>query len=240
MDDFQGLSKPEGVNWSPSGEFGMVNYGSDRNKVVTFYTQGTHNQIKSMETGRPIFDNTVLIRMHDPGEKLNIIVRPVKDEDKFRFPAQWANFLANKTQVPEGTPIDLLFPNNPAVAETLKANGVYTVEQCSSLSAHAIDTLGMGAQEWKNKAESFIKNSTSGVEFNKIKEDNKIKDQKIALLERQLGELSAQFRALQDKLLIPTQNINPGFAEGYDLQTQKINNLSPSTEMAQIKNKSKK
>ena len=37
--------------------------------------------------------------------------------------------MQNKAQVPEGTPIDLLYPENPAIGATLRGSGVQTIEQ---------------------------------------------------------------------------------------------------------------
>src|SRR5690606_9526446 len=160
MNELADLPRPHSVNWAPGGTHGLVNYGG--NLVVFFYKKPVKNNKKSLEAGRPIFEDVDYIKMHPPGERLNIIDRPATSEDIHKYPEQWHRYLHNQTQIPEGTPVDLLFPNHPSVAESLKSLGVFTVEQLANLSAHAMDTIGMGAQGYVDKAKKYLSNAEKG------------------------------------------------------------------------------
>ena len=103
------------INWQ--GNVGVAEYGGgDKGLVCMFYNRAVHNPLKSKEAGRPVYEDQVYVRIHPPGERLNIVDKPAAGEHQRRFPAQWAQFMQNKAQVPEGTPIDLLYPENPAIA----------------------------------------------------------------------------------------------------------------------------
>ena len=117
------------------GEWGgVVNYGGgDASMVVMFYMKAVSNPAKSAEVGRPYFDDKIFVRIHPPGERLNIVDREATNLEKQRYPLQWQQFQANAPQVSDGTPVDLLFPASPATAGALKASGVHTVEQLAKL-----------------------------------------------------------------------------------------------------------
>lgn len=226
------FARPTGIDWAGS-HYGMVRFGEDNQKVVVFYIRSVENPAKSREEGTRIFENAVYVKIHEPGERLNIVDRPVKDEDKDRFPVQWSRFIHNKTQIPEGTLVDLLFPNNPAVADSLKAHGVYTIQQLAKLSAHAIDNIGMGCQEWVNMANSYLQNASSGVEFIKLQEKIKSLEQNVRIKDDQIEKLVAQVDALLVAVRNPELNkLQPGFIEGHDVQSERINSTHITSDIA--------
>lgn len=229
MNDFR---DPTGIQWGNSDKtYGLVQYGNDDSLVVYFYTKSIFNPAKSKQTGMRQYDNAIFVRMHAPGERLNIIDRPVEESDKRRFSKQWSNFLQNNTQVPDGTPIDLLFPNNPAVADSLKAIGIHTIQQCSKLSANALDTIGMGAQNWKNMAVKYLENANTGAAFLQLQEELEKSKQEVKLLTRQFGQLKQAHDALINQIKNPnTGGLQPGWQPGYDVQAERLDSNHPSQE----------
>ena len=188
MDEFQVHS---GIKWQ--GDVGVVQYGQgDSSMVVMFYERPVRNQAKSAEQGRPFFENKTYVRIHPPGERLNIIDKEATDAEKRRFPIQWSQFTQNRPQTADGTPIDMLFAANPAVAEMLKASGVHTVEQCAGLSAHAIETIGMGAQQWVNDATRYLEVADKGVKASQLKHALDEKDREINSLKHKLDMVTTE------------------------------------------------
>jgi len=233
MSDF---ARPTSIDWQ--GHVGTVRFGEDSRLVVFFFMKSVKNEFKTRETGAPYHDNMTYIRIHEPGERLNVVERPATDGDKQRFPIQWNKYLQNKEQIPEGTPIELLFPNNVALADNLKAQGVFTVQQCAKLSANAIDNIGMGAQEYVNMANKYLENANSGVEFHKMQETIKKKDQEIKILSGQFENLKQQFNALLESIKDPAKaSINPPWVKGHDAQAERINLNHPTKELVDIKKK---
>lgn len=196
MDEF---APARNINWN--GHVGTVDYGNNQNMVVMFYNKAEPNPAKSNAAGRPIFEDKVFVRIHPPGERLNIVDREADESHKRRYPIQWRQFQEQKQQIPEGTPIDLLYPDHPSVGATLRAHGVYTIEQCADLSANAIETIGMGAQTYVNTAKNYLSASNKGVkavEFRKTIDDLQ---QQNKLLERQVEQLKGQLdQVLQQRL----------------------------------------
>lgn len=256
MDDFQVHS---GIKWQ--GDVGVVQYGGgDTSMVVMFFLKPIRNAAKSAEEGRPWFDDKVFVRIHPPGERLNIIEREANDSDKRRFPMQWAQYRENAPQTADGTPIDMLFADKPSVAAMLKASGVHTVEQCAKLSAHAIETIGMGAQQWVNDAQRYLEVADKGVKASQLKRALDEKDQKINTLENKIDLLQAELThwresqgqtvTMADVQQMLAQNGGQGkrplyapgkqLASTFDAQTAQINGTHATRDLSNAKAKAKK
>lgn len=238
MNDFR---SPTGIAWNPGGLSGLVQYGNDDNTLVVFYNKAIQNMPKSIQAGRVIKEDQVYVKIQHPGEMLNIIDRPCTDEDKMRYGKQWSAFLHNRTIIPEGTPIDLLFPNYPAVADNLRAWGVHTIEQCSELSAHAIDNIGRGAQEYVNKAKKYISSSNSGAGFHMMQKQLDEERQKNRVMAQQMAVMKDQL----DRLMMRDNNpmgasLQPGFIPGYDAQSARLNANHPTKEVAEKASKTRR
>lgn len=240
MNDFAGLRGPRGVNWeggNPNIGYGMANYAPDSMNVL-FYLRPVKNEVASKEQNRPIHTNIDFIRMQVPGESSTVIDRPAREDDKQRFPDKWNRYIHDKTQVPEGTPIELLYVNNPAMGENMKAFGVFTVEQCANLSAHAMTSIGMGAQEAQTKARAYLESATKGSNFLKLERDFKELAQSNRMLQQNFDSLQAQHRALIEKLSNPNKTSDqPAWQPGYDAQAERLNSNHPSKELARKKSK---
>lgn len=237
MNDFANLRGPTSIDWAGQG-YGTANYSKQAN--VIFYQRPTKDEKASKEANRPIFVNVDHIVIQHPGETSTKIDRPASNEDKHRYRDNWSRYLANKEQVPEGTPIDLLFVNNPAMAENLKAYGVWTVEQCANMSASAITNIGIGGQDFANKAKAFLESASQGANFLKLERDLKDRDTQIRLLQTNYDNLKAQFTALMQKLGNPGQaSETPAWQPGHDAQIERLNANHPTAEVAKKRNKGK-
>lgn len=243
MDEF---ASPTGINWK--GHIGQVQYGTgDRGMVAMFFNKPNLNRAKSAEHGRPIFEDTVFVRIHPPGERLNIVERPAIDADKHRFALQWQQFRDNRQQIPEGTSIDLLYPDQPSVAATLRAAGVHTIEQCAELSGPAIDNVGMGSQKYVNDSKRYIEMANKGVGAAQFRKELDDRDSQIRTLTKTVDKLKNEVERLtslnsQGVTLETVQQmlsgmqarpqfpVNPG--PGFDAQTAQINATHATSELA--------
>jgi hypothetical protein len=193
MSDFQSHTD---INWT--GNVGVVQYGGGpQRQIAMFYNKPVHNAVKSRESGRPIFETRVYVRVAPPGERLNIVDRPATRQDQQIWPREWALFAQNKEQIPEGTPVSQLFPDKPAVTATLQASNVITVEQLAELSANAIENIGMGAQEWVNKAKKYVEMSNKGVGIVKHQNDLEERDREIRVLKQQIELMKQEVNNLR-------------------------------------------
>ena len=192
MDDF---STPTNISWR--GDVGVVEYGGgDKGMICMFYNRPMHDPIKSKEAGSPQYVDKVFARIHPPGERLNIVDREASASDKRRFPQQWAQFQQNKEQHPEGTPIELLYPESPAIAATLRANGISTIEVCAELSAPAIENVGMGCQMWVNYAVKYLEAANKGVGVGQMRSALEDRDREIRALKNMVDKLKGRVEEL--------------------------------------------
>ena len=236
-----GLSSHTNINWN--GNVGTVEYGGgDRTMVAMFYNRPMHNPAKSTEKGSPQYEDRVFIRIHPPGERLNIVDRPATSQDQRRFPTQWSQFKDNRQQIPEGTPIDLLHPETPSIAAMLRANGVHTIEQCAELSGPAIDNVGMGAQKYVNECVKYLEVANKGVKASQLRHELDERDSQIRSLTHMVGQLKGEVERMREigaqsvdlaavQQLIAGQQVRPKFpqsapkqmAPAFDSQTAQIN-----------------
>jgi hypothetical protein len=203
---------------SPTGidmigkEYGIVKYGSDSHLFAQFYMRPVHNPVKSREHGSPISDSQPFIKIQQPGELLQCIDRPVCDEDKQRFSHQWRQFSANRDaeQDQEGTPIELLYPMHPHMAINLRSAGIHTIEHCANMTAHAMDTLGMGAMDHKNRANAFLDIGKGGAGYHKLRGENEDLKRTVNQLQRQIQQLQEGYANLERLAANPRSMPVPG------------------------------
>lgn len=193
--------------------FGMAASGPDDNsKIVLFYTKAVHNPARSREEGRPVSESKDFVKIQFPGETLTITDRPVLDTDKYKWPQKWAQYQAGKQQVPDGIPVTLLFPAHPHIPQMLIGYQVHTVEQLANLSGNAIQTIGMGCQEYVNRAQNYLKQAEKGVTFHKHNSDVERLETENVTLRRQVHELSMQVNKIMS-LQTAQQPYDPQLAQ---------------------------
>jgi hypothetical protein len=207
--------------------WGVANSGPDDNQLmVGFYKRSVHNKAKSSEQGVPVHESRDYVKIQHPGESLNVVDREVTAQDRARWPHKWAQYQAGVNQIPDGIPINLLFPTKPEIETTLRGYNIHTVEQLAHLSAHGISTIGMGAQDWVNAAKKYLERAEKGVDHHHFETAIAKKDQQISTLTRQLEELT---RVVQERNSRPaTPN-----AQTYDFQETQLNNVHASADDTQ-------
>lgn len=153
--------------------------------VVQFYRDSKRNVHKSNELGYPVEDGIDRVRVWQAGEKDNVIF-DVDNSHKARWPREWMAYQQGQEQATSGTPLDALFPGNPEIVATLKANNIRTVQQLATLPDTSASFKFAG--DFKNKAQQFLK----GLENNRFP----ALEQKNAELESQVKALMEQMQAL--------------------------------------------
>ena len=195
------FAPPTGITWGGAGgHVGTVEYGGGaQGLVVFFYNKSSHNKQRSLAEGRPVYNDQVFVRIAPPGEKLNVVDRPATGSDARRWPKQWEQFQQNKQQTVEGTPVDLLYPDNPSIGSTLRASGVYTIEQLAELSGNAIESVGMGAQTWVNAAQKYMQAANKGVKMAQYRHDLEERDREVSFLTKQVNDLMYEIQKLRNE-----------------------------------------
>ena len=196
---------------------GLVNFKPASNANVIFYNKSVHDPVKSRSASRPVFVNKEYVRIQHPGEA-DVIDRPIADDPRVIhiWPQQYQKFLNNQDHsMPDGTPLEILFPNRPEIPANLHTQGVHTVEQLAGLTAHASQMIGMGAVEWQNMAKRFLDSAAGGVEHHRLvrkteelQSQNEVLQNQISLMKTQLDRLTAAQMGISP-MMIPTAGPTP-------------------------------
>lgn len=144
---------------------------------------------KSHAAGRPIYEDREYVSIMVKGQDKQVFWREVTNEDRNRFPNAYEAFQKGISAPAVGTPVELL-GLGPSTLESLKQKGVRTVEDLSELGDTALQSIGLGAREMKDRAKAFLsKNSEATL---KLEAEN-------AALKAQLAALSEKVDALASK-----------------------------------------
>jgi hypothetical protein len=172
---------------------------SDALLVVTFRADKVKNEAKSVEAGRPIYDDIELCEVRTAGDRETVKVFPAHafhqwamneegEQEQITYAQRWSEqyrrFKERRAQIQEGTPLSELPFLTEAQRSTLKALNVHTAETLASIDGPRLKTLGMGGREWKNQAQAYIDNASGSANVTAMAA-------KIEMLQQQIAALSA-------------------------------------------------
>lgn len=81
---------------------------------------------------------------------------PPGQSDIMKFTAAWNRFQRGNNEAIDGTPVEMLFPHDPARAEMYKANHISTIERLAALGDADCQRGGMGWQDDRNRARAKL------------------------------------------------------------------------------------
>jgi hypothetical protein len=128
----------------------------------------------------------------------------VTEEDRNRFPNAYHAFKKGIQAPAIGTPVEML-GLGPSTLDSLKQKGIRTVEDLSELSDIALQGIGLGAREMKDRAKAFLARSTEATVS--LQAEN-------AELKAQLAELAAKVSALAEKPDTSIKKVRVGWPKG--------------------------
>jgi hypothetical protein len=141
--------------------FSRPNAGDDTLFAV-FYLGILKNEPRSIEQGRPIFDDVECVRIMVPGDRNNVVDRPATQQDKHRFAKQYDMFkqgIKEEDQITGTRLTDWPFLSR-AQCEELKYLGLRTVEHLAEArddlcgKVPGLTTLKQNAHIWLSKAKN--------------------------------------------------------------------------------------
>ena len=121
-----------------------------------FYIRPVAMSFLSEQQQRPVFEDRTFVRMWVPGDRTTVIDREAFDEDKRRFPVQWAAYQNNSEQMGSGCPIGVWHEITPSQKAELNAMGFKTVESIAQASDAQCQGLGPGGVALRIKAQRFL------------------------------------------------------------------------------------
>jgi uncharacterized coiled-coil protein SlyX len=173
-------------------------FAADSKLYVVFHMEAIQNGFRTEQEGRPIFDDVPHVRIHVPGDKTSVVDRPVIEEDKQRFSAQWEKFQKGMTQSPDGTPIEQWPLLTIGQVHEFKALNVMTVEQLAGM-ADANAQRFMGGNELRRKAKAFLAVAKDSAEAQRLVSANAELESRLATQDQTIAHLMTRLEAMEDK-----------------------------------------
>jgi len=136
------------------------------------------NDAKTLEQGRPIYDDVEHCEIRGPGSRNNTIqpatamshwiTDPLTGGQRSityaeRFSRQYRQFKEHATQTKSGTPLDHVPFLTEARRAELRALNIYTVEQLALVDGNELKNLGTGGREFKNAAQEYLSDAKRNV-----------------------------------------------------------------------------
>lgn len=137
---------------------------------VEFFTMAVENRAKSLDAGRPIFEDREMVRIAFPADNKRIHVAPANEMHYVaharqqmtyaqRFEASYRAFKDANEDFVAGTPLkEAPFLTN-AEREELKAQKIKTVEQLAGLPDVGVKKLGIGWREKVEQAKAYLESA---------------------------------------------------------------------------------
>lgn len=140
----------------PDNDSAFTQTGREPRNYVKFYRQWVRNNFKSKEQGIEVGEHQDFIMIVSPGQTKTEVRRKASDADKHQYAQEFAAYEAGKEMQMSGTPIELLPGLASGMADALKAQYIYTIEQMATVSDMAMQKIGMGAGEIRTRAKNYL------------------------------------------------------------------------------------
>ena len=162
-----------------------------------FYLRAVESKSKSLEEGRPIYDEQEYIEIFV--NRNEIVDRKVCDQDKQDYARLYEQFKKNQEQVGEGTPVEQWPALSVTQVATLKHLRIYTVEALAELREDIIKELGIGGRDLVIKASAFLAASKDTAYVQKLAQELEASKQCIAELRATIKEQAEHIKDLEKK-----------------------------------------
>lgn len=163
--------------------------------AIRFYSRSVQNHEKSAAEGRPIFEPREYIEIMVPGDKTNVVNRPVSEADRRQYAQQYAAWKAGNAEQVVGTPLaqwPLIAREQVLELEHFKCR---TVEQLAGMSDANLGNVGP-FRALREQAKAYLEAARGAAPLAQAQEEIRRLKEENAALQQQLGDLG---RALQEK-----------------------------------------
>lgn len=163
--------------------------------IVRFYRGTKRDVFTSNAQGFPVDNGVDMVEVRQAGEKDNNVFQ-VDESHRRRWREQWAAYLEGREQIGNGRPLDLLFPGNPEIVSSLKAQHIHTVEQLANIPDSSPNSAFV--HTWKQTAIKFLAGVQNNAfpqlqqELDAEKAKSKIMEEQMAAMQRQLAAMATK------------------------------------------------
>jgi hypothetical protein len=171
---------------------------------VKFFNSYNENKQKSLDAGRPIFDEIVSISIQWPGG--DETVRRVEPQDIAEYPEKWAAFQAGNQPIESGTPLAEWPPLPGSTLRELQHLGFQTLEQLADANDEIKRRLGPTGR-FVTMAKDWLESSNSS-------------QAQVTALKQQLEREQRRTAKLEEQVELLMQRIEGN--EGTDLRPRRV------------------
>ena len=162
---------------------------ADKKLFVNFYTEPVQSEYKSIQEGRPIFDDVDMIMIMYPGSR-DTTVGIAHEGYQRRFPKQWAQYKAKQEQTTSGTPLgQVTWLTKSQVAE-MTAMNIRSVEQLAGMADNVAQRF-MNHHALKQQAQAYLDAAKGAAPMLKMQAE-------LAARDEQIAELREAVKAMQN------------------------------------------
>lgn len=177
--------------------FAPQNREADKNLLVKFFTQPVKNEAKSAEAGRLICDDVEMIEIRTRGDRNNIVIHPVRPEEKKRFRDAYRDFKEGSNTANVGTPLTEWPLMAASTVEEMKYLGFFTVEQISEANDDICGKIA-GLTMFKQKAKLWIESAKDqGAPIETLTLENRDLKSQLEMAQQQIAKMAADIAKLQ-------------------------------------------
>ena len=201
----------------------MARRDPDEALVALFKNHASPNNAKSIEAGRPIFDDIEVVEIRSPGSK-DFKVFPATafshwetdphtgEQTKVtyaeRFRHQYQQFRAKTAQTKSGTPLDYAPFMSEGKRAEMRAQNIYTVEALAAIDGAELKNLGTGGRELKNAAMEYMAETKSTApnlqlqnELEQLRARNAILEEDLAAKKAREAQINGEFEGMEPQEL---------------------------------------
>jgi hypothetical protein len=163
-------------------------WAEDQRLHVEFHRKPVLNPFKSQQAGRAIYEEKDFVKIHIPGDKNNIVDRPVDALDEQRFADRLLKWRANQKEAIDGTPLSAMPTMTTGKVAEYEYFNIKTVEQL----AVAADNVGqkfMSFHADKARAKAFLEAAAGNAPIEKMQAELAKRDEQIETLKAQMAAL---------------------------------------------------
>jgi hypothetical protein len=163
-----------------------------------FFRESRPNPARTAADGVPRFDDVEMVQILIPGDRLNSPVKLVTEAERRRWPKAYAHFKSGDDDAVEGTPIAQLPAMTAAQAEELRYFHVRSIEQLAEMPEALLKKARpMDGAALQERARRWVNATAGNAADEKLAAENRLKDEKIGLMEAQIADLKKALDGLQ-------------------------------------------
>jgi hypothetical protein len=162
--------------------------------ILRFFTDAEEMTGESLAAGRSIYRDADFVGITNPGSRDEFVKRCTKLTDPYHKQA-YAQWKTTQQQPVDGTPLTQVPWLSQSQIKELNAINIMSLEHLAEMSDATIQRVGMGGNDLRKKAQTYIKAATDTALVMRLETELQSRDRDIERLTKEIQSISARFDA---------------------------------------------